>query len=213
MDARLDPECLGARELAAKQYQQTIVLTGGIEGQLATIVRNTHDRQITAHVGGCARCSSYKTAFCPECRFDLRKDPHGWRCPKGPLAWTDYLPWNWRAKMAPERETLRVPVASAAKVGPRGTVAPEPPRARPVPHRRAVSPPAAKPAPSPLAAAYGTLGITSAATPEQVRKAFRERALQYHPDKVAHMAPEFRAVAEQKMKELNDAYEKIKRAT
>ena len=214
MDARLDPECPSARELDAKHRQQTIVLTGGSEGQLATIVRNTQDRQITAHVGICGRCSSYKTAFCAECHFDLRTERHGWRCSKGPRSWTDFLPWNIRARTAPPRPSPPPrapprgpdPVPAAA---PRGTVPPPP---RPVPHRRSVSPPAAKPAPSALSVAYAVLGVTSAATPEEVRAAYRKRAQEYHPDKVGNMAPEFRALAEQKMKEINDAYERIKRA-
>jgi DnaJ-domain-containing protein 1 len=32
----------------------------------------------------------------------------------------------------------------------------------------------------------------------------------YHPDKVAHLAPEFREMADQKMKEINTAYGSIK---
>lgn len=210
MDARLDPECSGGRALDARHREQAIVLTGGSEGRLATLVRNTQDRQITAHIGSCATCSSYKSAFCADCHFDLRHAPHGWRCPKGPRAWTDFLPWNIRARSAPPRETVRVSVRAPEESPlPRGTVAPAP---RPVPHRRAVSPPSAKHSPSALATAYAVLGVSTAATQDQVRKAFRERALQYHPDKVSHMAPEFRAVAEQKMKEINDAYERIKRS-
>jgi preprotein translocase subunit Sec63 len=32
----------------------------------------------------------------------------------------------------------------------------------------------------------------------------------YHPDKVAHLAPEFREMADRKMKEINTAYGSIK---
>jgi DnaJ-domain-containing protein 1 len=32
----------------------------------------------------------------------------------------------------------------------------------------------------------------------------------YHPDKVAHLAPEFREMADRKMKEINTAYSSIK---
>jgi preprotein translocase subunit Sec63 len=32
----------------------------------------------------------------------------------------------------------------------------------------------------------------------------------YHPDKVAHLAPEFRDMADRKMKEINSAYGSIK---
>ena len=35
--------------------------------------------------------------------------------------------------------------------------------------------------------------------------------VRYHPNKVAHLAPEFRALAEQRMKDLNVAYNAIKK--
>ena len=47
---------------------------------------------------------------------------------------------------------------------------------------------------------YQILGINLAATPEDIRKAYREKARQYHPDK----NPE--AIAEEWMKQLNKAY-------
>ena len=223
MDARLDPTCGAARGIDEKHREQTTLL-GGAEGQLATIVRNTQDRQILAHIGGCARCSSFRNAFCPECAFDLRTQQHGWRCARGNATWTEWLPWNWRARKAPGHVGRAAPTGHVGRGAPTGKVDGSSaarsvpvreggPAARPViPHRRSVSPPAAKLPTSPLSHAYAVLGVTSAATMEQVRKAFRERALQYHPDKVSHMAPEFRVVAEQKMKEINDAYERIKRA-
>jgi DnaJ like chaperone protein len=34
--------------------------------------------------------------------------------------------------------------------------------------------------------------------------------MQYHPDKVAHLGEEFKAVAEEKMKEINAAYSHFK---
>jgi DnaJ-domain-containing protein 1 len=40
--------------------------------------------------------------------------------------------------------------------------------------------------------------------------AHRKLAAQNHPDKVANMAPEFRELAEQKMRELNAAYDQIR---
>jgi DnaJ like chaperone protein len=40
-----------------------------------------------------------------------------------------------------------------------------------------------------------------------VAHAYREMARAYHPDRVAHLAPEFRAVAERKMREINEAYD------
>jgi len=35
--------------------------------------------------------------------------------------------------------------------------------------------------------------------------------MQYHPDKVGHLGEEFKKVAEEKMKEINNAYEFLKR--
>ena len=35
----------------------------------------------------------------------------------------------------------------------------------------------------------------------------------YHPDKVANLAPEFRDLAEQRMKEINAAYRELSRRT
>jgi DnaJ like chaperone protein len=36
-------------------------------------------------------------------------------------------------------------------------------------------------------------------------------ANKYHPDKVAHLGPEMQALAEEKFKAVNDAYQKIKK--
>jgi molecular chaperone DnaJ len=49
---------------------------------------------------------------------------------------------------------------------------------------------------------YQTLGITSDATPEEVRKAFRREAQKHHPDR-----NQGDAVAEAKFKEVNEAYQ------
>jgi DnaJ domain/Protein of unknown function (DUF1232) len=57
---------------------------------------------------------------------------------------------------------------------------------------------------------YAVLGVDPDATPEQIRQAYRSLAAQYHPDKVAHLGEEFRALAEQRFKEIQDAYEKIR---
>lgn len=220
MDERLDPGCEGARALEERHRTQTMLLVGGPESQLGSIVRQTQDRQILAHVGVCARCSSWRQARCGACGFDLRYERHGWRCPEGPTSWSDWLPWNWRARHAPDHGGTSAPTRDPHAPPPdAATRASGPPRHRhvpvqqapSVPPRRSVAPPAAKPSASPLSHAYATLGLKTTASAAEVRKAFRERAQQYHPDKVAHMAPEFRYVAEQKMKEINSAYERIKR--
>lgn len=54
---------------------------------------------------------------------------------------------------------------------------------------------------------YEILGLTPGATFEQIKAAYRKLSMQYHPDKVNHLGEEFRRVAEEKMKELNEAYQ------
>lgn len=41
--------------------------------------------------------------------------------------------------------------------------------------------------------------------------AYRQMAKMYHPDRVANLAPEFIELAEERMKEINAAYEVLKR--
>ena len=58
---------------------------------------------------------------------------------------------------------------------------------------------------------YEILGLAPGATPEQIKNAYRKLSMQYHPDKVAYLGEEFRRVAEEKMKELNEAYQHLKK--
>ena len=58
---------------------------------------------------------------------------------------------------------------------------------------------------------YDVLGVAPTATETEVTAAYRKLVHMYHPDKVAELAPEFREVAEQRMKEINAAYEDLKR--
>ena len=52
-----------------------------------------------------------------------------------------------------------------------------------------------------------TLGLRGRVTKEDVKKRWRELTAQYHPDKVAHLGPKLREVAEKEMKEINQAYD------
>lgn len=58
---------------------------------------------------------------------------------------------------------------------------------------------------------YRVLGIDSSATDDEVRKAYRRMAMKYHPDRVADMGEEIQRNAADQMKEINQAYEEIKR--
>jgi DnaJ like chaperone protein len=59
--------------------------------------------------------------------------------------------------------------------------------------------------------AYKILEIESSSTDEEVKKAYRRMAMKYHPDKVSHLGEEFRKTADEKIKKVNEAYEKIKK--
>lgn len=58
---------------------------------------------------------------------------------------------------------------------------------------------------------YEILGLAPGASSAEVKSAYRKLSMQYHPDKVAHLGEEFRRVAEEKMKELNEAYQHLKK--
>jgi CspA family cold shock protein len=55
------------------------------------------------------------------------------------------------------------------------------------------------------------LGVRLGAPLAEVTSAYRRLAILYHPDKVAGLAPEYQEIAERKMKEINAAYEELKR--
>ncbi len=57
---------------------------------------------------------------------------------------------------------------------------------------------------------YEILGLSPGVDFEQVKRAYRKLSMQYHPDKVAYLGEEFREIAEEKMKELNQAYQFLK---
>ena len=59
--------------------------------------------------------------------------------------------------------------------------------------------------------AFETLGVATIASKEDVVSAYHNMAKMYHPDKLTHLAPEFVELAEERMKEINAAYETLKR--
>ncbi len=58
---------------------------------------------------------------------------------------------------------------------------------------------------------FAVLGLQPGADMETIKKAYRQLSMKYHPDKVAHLGDEFKSVAEEKMKEINSAYDFFKR--
>ena len=58
---------------------------------------------------------------------------------------------------------------------------------------------------------YKVLGIDKSATDDEVKKAYRRMAMKYHPDRVETMGEEIKKNAEKQFKEINEAYETIKK--
>jgi uncharacterized membrane protein YkvA (DUF1232 family) len=54
------------------------------------------------------------------------------------------------------------------------------------------------------------LGLSPGASKEGIRSAYRRLANQYHPDKVAHLGKEFQDLADQRFKEIQEAYRQLK---
>jgi DnaJ like chaperone protein len=59
--------------------------------------------------------------------------------------------------------------------------------------------------------AYKILEISTSASDDELKKAYRKMAVKYHPDKVQHLGDDFQRMAEEKFKTLNEAYQQIKK--
>jgi DnaJ like chaperone protein len=59
--------------------------------------------------------------------------------------------------------------------------------------------------------AYKILEITPQATDDEVRKAYKRMAIKHHPDKVEHLGEDVQKAANDKFKEVNTAYDQIKK--
>lgn len=59
--------------------------------------------------------------------------------------------------------------------------------------------------------AYTILQISPDATDDEVKSAYRRMAMKNHPDKVATLGPEVQKAAEEKFRQIQEAYETIKR--
>jgi DnaJ like chaperone protein len=59
---------------------------------------------------------------------------------------------------------------------------------------------------------YKVLGIEKTATDDEVKKAYRQMAIRYHPDKVAQMGEEYVKGANEKFQKIQESYEAIKKS-
>ena len=59
---------------------------------------------------------------------------------------------------------------------------------------------------------YRVLETTRQASDADVRRAYRRMSMKHHPDKVAHLGPEFQKTATEKFQRVNAAYARIKKA-
>lgn len=59
---------------------------------------------------------------------------------------------------------------------------------------------------------YKVLGIEATASDEEIKKAYRQMAIRYHPDKVASLGEEYQHGAKEKFQKIQEAYENIKKS-
>jgi hypothetical protein len=159
---------------------------------------------------------------CPACKAVLRLVPYGngryavpGEPPPPPPSEEDRrVPWRRaRTEDAPPPRTT---AERKEEPRPEPTAAPPPRRAAPASGGRETRVPPPEPSAaeepvvtvdSPLDAngALEVLGLRIGATHKEIERAYRARALQCHPDKVAHLDPEFVALAERKFRRLQAA--------
>ena len=64
--------------------------------------------------------------------------------------------------------------------------------------------------PEPVSA-YEVLGISTDATEDEVKTAYRKLAMRHHPDRVASQGQDAQKKAEMEFRKINEAYESIKK--
>jgi DnaJ like chaperone protein len=57
---------------------------------------------------------------------------------------------------------------------------------------------------------YDVLGIGRSASSSEIKGAYKRLANRYHPDKVAHLGEEFQKLAEERFKEIQEAYQELR---
>ncbi len=61
-----------------------------------------------------------------------------------------------------------------------------------------------------VAEALSVLGLGEEAEESEIKRAWRKLSLENHPDRVRHLGEEFQTLAEQRMREINSAYDLLK---
>jgi DnaJ like chaperone protein len=56
---------------------------------------------------------------------------------------------------------------------------------------------------------YAVLGVSPAASEDEIKSAFRKLVNKYHPDKVSHLGDEFKQLADRRFKEIQRAYQHV----
>lgn len=186
----LDPLCAEAALLRQAHAGQTELFASGAEaGTLARVVREHQLRELRAHAASCPDCLRHARR-CGDCGVDTAEAEHRLICPR--------VSWNDRFRRVTRFKRVAPPAPPPRAEATRSR-SPDPPR------------PARPSAASPLPAAYRALGLKPGASPAEARAVYRELAKIYHPDATHHLAPEKRAVAERRMKQINEAYDTLSR--
>ena len=56
---------------------------------------------------------------------------------------------------------------------------------------------------------YAVLGLSPAASEDEIKSAYRKLVNKYHPDKVSHIGDEFKQLADRRFKEIQEAYQHV----
>lgn len=150
---------------------------------------------------------------CPTCRTIVLLVPYGGGRyafpgqppPPPPTDAERTVPWKRRSEKDP---TAEVPAESPPSAPPpvrESARPPPPPPQTSKPPAASAEPPPPPPRQLTTLEAFALLGLSPAASMADVEKAYRERALLCHPDKVAHLDTDFIALADRKFRRLHEA--------